>query len=135
MIPIGGAITDETLEAEQQPSRTYRLDIARGRVTGMTDGLDAVKQAVFKILQTERFRYEIYSFDYGHELSGLVGGNPLFVRSEASRRIQEALSQDDRITGIQEVVANVSGDSLSISFTVATLFGSFDQTLEVGMGV
>src|SRR5690606_27931875 len=68
MIPTGGTIADAATAEVRQPSRTYKLEFARGRVAGMTDGLDAIKQAVYKILQTDRFRYEIYSFDYGHEL-------------------------------------------------------------------
>ncbi len=127
MIPTGGTIAEIAVGAVQQPSRTYRLDIPKGRSVGMTDGLDAVKQAVFKILQTERFRYAIYSSDYGHELVSLLGNNPEYVRSEVSRRIQEALLQDDRIAGIQNLQVVNEGDSLSATFTVASDFGSFEQ--------
>ena len=38
------------LEYTEQPTRTYRLDMEAGRILGMTDGLEAMRQAVLKIL-------------------------------------------------------------------------------------
>lgn len=32
-----------------------------------------MKQAIYKILQTERFEYLIYSWNYGIELNAVVG--------------------------------------------------------------
>jgi len=133
MIPANGTISGAATEAAQQPSRTYRLDIPKGRIAGMTDGLNAVKQAVFKILQSERFRYAIYSSDYGHELNSLIGGSPEYVRSEVSRLIQEALLQDDRIIGIQNLQVAAVGDNLAATFTVVSDFGSFEQEVETGV--
>lgn len=36
------------------------------------DGMEAVKQAVYKILQTERYKYVIYDWNYGVELEDLL---------------------------------------------------------------
>ena len=121
------------VEEVQQPSRTYKLDFARGRVAGMTDGLDAVKQAAFKILQTDRYQYEIYSFDYGHELNRLIGGDPRLVRSEASRMIREALLQDDRISSVSDMQVMVGEDSLMATFTVISDAGRFEQEVRIGV--
>ncbi|QTH44970.1 DUF2634 domain-containing protein [Cohnella sp. LGH] len=133
MIPVGASIADTAVQEVTQPSRTYKLDFARGRVAGKTDGLEAVKQAVVKILQSDRFFHEIYSFDYGHELGAVIGGAPAFVRSEVSRRIQEALLQDDRIVAVQNMQVTIEGDSFTASFLVISTEGSFQQ--EVGNGV
>ncbi len=133
MIPVGASIAETEMEEVAQPSRTYKLDFARGRVVGKTDGLDAVKQAVVKILQSDRFIHEIYSFNYGHELSSVLGGNPQYARSEVSRIIQEALLQDDRINAIQNMQVTVEGDSLTAIFLVVSTEGSFVQ--EVSNGV
>lgn len=125
MIPAGGSLRAAQVQAVQQPSRTWNLDFERGRVNGTIDGLDAVRQAVFKILQTERFRYLIYSFNYGHELNGMVGVSPLFVQSEAARIIREALMTDDRIRAVEGVSVEINGDSMLIQFTVVSIFGNF----------
>jgi len=135
MIPTGGQIPAERTLAVQQPSRTWRLDFERGRVAGMIDGLEAAKQAVFKILQTERFRYLVYSFHYGVELEALIGQGPLFVRADIRRRIEEALLQDDRIRGISGLTLEGEGDQLLVRFTVLTDSGSFEVEQEVGKRV
>lgn len=126
MIPQGGSVQNAPVQAVQQPSLTWRLDLEQGRVVGKIDGLDAVRQAVFKILQTDRFWHDIYTFDYGHELSSLIGGNPLYVQSEVSRMISEALLQDDRISAVERVTLDMAGDSLTVQFVVVTQYGSFE---------
>ena len=82
-----------------QPSRTHRLDAARQRVWGIAQGLEAVRQAVYLILNVERYAYPIYSRNYGCELADLIGRPRDYAMSEMKRRITEALLQDDRITG------------------------------------
>ncbi|MEF3309525.1 DUF2634 domain-containing protein [Paenibacillus sp. GYB004] len=131
MIPTGSTLKNAPVQNVQQTSRTWRLDFEAGRVTGMIDNLDAVQQAVIKILQTDRFAQLIYSFNYGNELNRLIGMSPLFVQSEATRIIQEALSVDDRIRGVQDVTVSIEGDSMTITFTVITQYGSFQASWEV----
>lgn len=123
------------LEEEQQPSLTFGIDFERGRIKGMIDELEAVKQAVFLILQTERYRYLIFSPDYGSELEGLIGRNPLFVQSELKRRIREALMQDDRIEDVTNFSVRFDGDNALVRFTVVSVFGNFEVEQEVGGGV
>lgn len=131
-IPEGAIIPAELdVEEEQQPSLTYGIDFERGRIIGMIDELEAVKQAVFLILQTERYRYLIYSDDYGSELEGLIGRDPLFVQSEIKRRIREALMQDDRIEDVTNFRLQFNGDSVLIRFTVISIFGEIEAEQEV----
>lgn len=131
MIPAGGSILNAPVEEQQQPSLTWKLDLENKRITQMIDGLEAVKQAVFVILETERFQYLIYSFDFGSELQGLIGKSPLFVQSEIRRLIKEALLQDDRITDVQNITFQTQGDSMLVEFTVVSVFGNFTMTKEV----
>ncbi|GGG81760.1 DUF2634 domain-containing protein [Paenibacillus radicis (ex Gao et al. 2016)] len=132
MIPSGGIqLTEDLVTESQQTSRTYALNIAGGRISGFVDGLDAVKQAVFKILQTERFEHFIYSFDYGFESMNLIGGAAGYMKSELKRRIQEALLQDDRITGVSDFEMTVEGDSALVTFQVQSDYGDFLSTMEV----
>ncbi len=46
-----------TFAVETQPSYTHKLDIDRNRVRGMTDERDAVLQAVYLILNVERYAF------------------------------------------------------------------------------
>lgn len=132
MIPQS-TFRNEPVQEIEQPSRTWKIDFNKKRIVGMTDGLDAIKQTVFCILRTERFRYLILSFDYGNELHSVIGLSPLFVESEIARMIREALMQDDRITDAQNFSMERNGDSLKVNFTVITNVGSFDEGVEVNV--
>ena len=50
---------------EEQPGYTHKLDIERSRVSGMTDERDALYQAIYLILNVERYAFPIYSRNYG----------------------------------------------------------------------
>lgn len=121
---------EEELDVELETSRTYR--ILNGRVTGWTDTIDAMRQAVEKILQTERFRYEIYSDEYGIELESLIGENFDLVVAEIERILKEALLADERIVSIDDLTCQQSDKtSVLIAFTVASVFGAFTVEQEV----
>lgn len=115
---------------EQIPSKTYK--VVHNRIVGFTDDLGAVEQAVDKILQTERFQYEIYSESYGHDLIDLIGQDFDLAFSEIERLISEALTADDRVDGIDNLALNkTSKNTLVVTFTVTTIFGSITKELEV----
>ena len=123
-VQIGSSITVE--ESADLTSRTYKIDFGTNTVSGYIDGVDAMRQAIYKILQTERFAYLIYSWDYGVELQGLYGKSSSVVQSELSRVIREALLTDTRITDIRDINVTRSGrNSMTVSFVADTKFGSF----------
>lgn len=100
MIPTGTEILILDT-SEHMPSMTYRMAAEKKEVRGALDGMDAVKQAVYKILQTERYKYVIYDWNYGVELEDLLGKAVSFVIPELQRRITEALLTDDRIEAVR----------------------------------
>ncbi len=122
----------------KEPTRTYKLHFeSDDRVVGYTDGLDAIRQAVYKILQTERYEYIIYSWNYGIELSDLYGELIPFVYAELERRIREALMQDDRILSVEgfAFTNQKTEDKTEVrtTFTVVSEYGEINQ--EVGVSV
>ncbi|MFC5703190.1 DUF2634 domain-containing protein [Cohnella faecalis] len=133
MIPTGGQIEADELQEVRQPSRTYRLDWNMQRAAGTVDGLEAVKQAVRKILQSERYNFLIYSFDYGMETAGAAGRSPEIAKSELGRCIREALLQDDRISDVTDMQVTVNGDSALATFTVESDFGAFEGGVTVSV--
>lgn len=133
MIPQGGTIRNEPVQEQQQPSYTWKVDWEKGRIIGNTDGLDAIKQAVFCILKTDRFRHLIFSANYGQEITRLIGKNAAYVEPEIRRMIREALLQDDRITDIQNIQIEFNGDAAFVSFRVVADIGSFDEGVEVSV--
>lgn len=124
MIPTANNILSADIEIETQPSLNYRMSFDRKSVAGTVDECEAMKQVIFKILNTERFNYVIYSQNYGIELNDLYGEPLSFVCAELEDRITEALIQDDRIESVSDFDFNLvrKGEVLA-TFTVRTIFG------------
>ena len=91
--------------------------------SGWTDGLNALIQTIFLILSTERYKFPIYSFDYGVELVDLFGKPIPFVIAEIPRRITEALTQDDRVDDCVDFRFFPERSRLLVQFTVKTIYG------------
>ncbi|RED64676.1 DUF2634 domain-containing protein [Cohnella lupini] len=133
MIPTGNSIGTELGDDFdlQSTSLTYRFDPKSGLISGKIDGIEAVKQAVFKILQTERFQYLAYDSDYGIEMISLLGQDRRIYRSELKRRIEEALLQDERIDAVEDMEVSFQENAVLARFTVVTPIGSFQASQEV----
>lgn len=123
----------EVQTAAEAPSRTYKIDFDAGRVGGFCDETEAMKQAIYKILQTERFAYLIYSWNYGIELDAVVGKSYQVFESEIKRVITEALLADSRITDVTDFeVTQIDKRTASVKFTAETIFGEIPIEREVG---
>ncbi|WP_068773461.1 DUF2634 domain-containing protein [Paenibacillus sp. FJAT-26967] len=121
--------------AELQPSLTYRVDFENKRISGMIDGIEAIKQTVYAILNTQRYEHLIYSFNYGSELPGLIGTDSLLLQSELKRRVAEALLQDERITAVTDFTFSFKEDRVLFSFRIYTIEGVLEVEKEVrGLG-
>lgn len=129
MLPASGSLLRQDFQIAQQPSKTYRIQDET--IQGKADGLEAVKQAVYCILDTERYESILYSWNYGVELKDLFGKPMGYVKSEVKRRITEALTQDDRIQSVGAFSFAVSGRNLAVTFTVRTTQGEFEAGKEV----
>jgi phage baseplate assembly protein W len=132
LLPTTGSDLD-LMEFEEilLPSYGYNLDIDRNRVRGMNDAQEAVRQAIYLILNTERYMYGIYSQNYGCELTDLIGRPLDYAMSEAKRRIIEALLADDRITAVDGFEFQHGKNSLTVTFIVHTIFGDVNTETEV----
>ncbi|MCJ0586501.1 DUF2634 domain-containing protein [Enterococcus cecorum] len=114
---------EEVVDLALESSKTYR--VLNGRVIGWIDNKQALRQAVEKLLHTERFMYEIYTDEYGIELQGLIGASFELVEAEISRIIKEALLVDERIVEVTDITAQkIDSTSLLIMFSVESIFGT-----------
>lgn len=114
----------QALTFKTDPSFTYKIVIDRNRISGYTDGQDAMVQAIYKILNTERYEFPIYSWNYGVELRDLFGMNMSYIAAELERRIREALLADDRITAVNGFSFSYpKKNSIYAEFTAHTIFG------------
>lgn len=130
MLPELNAINqvDETM-----PSYTYNINRNTNRISGYIDDKDAVVQAIYLILQTERYESMIYNWYYGAELDNLIGKNRNYVTSELKRMIREALIEDDRISEVTSFSFSYKDDSILVQFLVQTIIGDIQMEWEVNI--
>lgn len=122
----------DAFQVETQPSYTHKLNPNTQRVIGHTDGLEAYKQAVYLILNTERYEYPIYSWNYGIELKELFGQHIAYVVPELERRIREAIMQDDRTVSVTDFQFDTSKfGEVSVTFKATSIYGETEQQLTV----
>lgn len=111
-----------------QPSKNYQMYFESEIINGYVDNLQAMEQVIYKILNTERYQYIIYSWNYGIELMDLFGQPTSYVCPELERRIKEALLQDDRINSINNFNFEINNKrNILVTFTVNTIFGDVDS--------
>lgn len=131
MIPSADKFLQGTIETSRQPSLTYKMNIEDETITDTCDKLEAMKQAIYKILNTERYQFIIYSWNYGVELAELFGEPISWCIPEIERRVREALMQDDRITDVVDFEFETEGNVVSTTFIVRTIFGDIEAEKEV----
>ena len=119
------------INESSEPSNTFFIDFEKGRISGCIDEKEAVKQAIMRILNTERYKFLIYSWNYGVELEALIGTHPDIVEDECERLISEALLQDDRITAVYDFEFARNRDTLLVNFKVDSIYGDIDIETEV----
>jgi hypothetical protein len=114
-------------EATELPSKTYKLDLDKGRIVGYVDGQAAVRQAIRKAIITPRFKCLIYDHQYGSEIEAAV------IQKDATRQyteaiipgfVRDALRPDTRITGVSNFAFTFTDDEALISFDADTIFGT-----------
>ncbi len=97
---------DEELEQqeENQTPKEYEIDFKTGQLTGnIVEGLEAIKTWIWLVLQTPRYRYYVYTWDYGNEFEDLIGQGYTeeYIEAETQRMTEDCLSVNENIQGIE----------------------------------
>ncbi len=130
-LPDGVGLNVSLMHTDQ-PTNTFLIDWSSRQISGMDEGLGAMRQAVEIILQNERFRWQIYDSNFGTELEDLVGEEYDYIVSELPRRIEEAFSLDKRILSVENFKCLKQNSGILIaSFDVVTVYGTFSEEVEM----
>lgn len=133
MIPAVSSQFTQNFSETVIPSKDFALDISNARINGTVEDLEQLKQTIYFILNTERYEYLIYSWDYGVELVDLIGQPDSYVIPEAERRITEALVQDDRINSVSDFVFEKNKNKMHVTFVVNTIYGNIESEVDVNV--
>ncbi len=118
-------ITELKLYKEVKWDFENNLPVFRNGSPVIVSGKEAVLIWARKALQTPRFRYEIYTWDYGCEVESLIG-HPYteeLKQSEAARYVKECLLINPYIMGVHNITTQLTEETLNISCTIETLYG------------
>lgn len=132
-------VTDEeiaqvTPEVTASSIREYELDFKTGRLTGrIVEGVDALCVWAYLALKAKRYRWVIYSWQYGEEYTNLIGYSfdEDYLYSEVKRYIEECLFINEHITGIEDLTVNQVNEMLCIRFRMITDVGSKEVDMDV----
>ena len=114
--------------------REYEVDFTTNRLTGrIVEGVDALCIWAYLALKAKRYRWVIYSWQYGEEISNLIGHSYSneYLRSEVKRYLEECLFENENITGIKDLEVVQVDDTLRIVFTLVTTVGSKEVAFNV----
>lgn len=114
--------------AAEQASKTYKLDIERGRIypVGTCDGLEAVNQFIKKALLTPRFRCLIYDNQYGSEIKQTIiaaDATNDYIETEILRLVKDACLCDSRVLDVYDFFFSFDKEKAYIRFKANTIFG------------
>lgn len=119
-------IAQATPKVTASSIREYGVDFDTGRLTGkIVTGVDALCVWAFLALKAKRYRWVIYSWQYGEEYTNLIGYSydEDYLYSEVKRYIEDCLFINEHITGITDLEVTQDRDLLKIRFKMITDVG------------
>ena len=118
--------TVQNIEIITQPSYTYKDN--ETNIVGKIDGLDAIAQTAYHILNKERYAYVIYPDWYGMELEKYKGLPFSYLEAQIENDLRSALLQDDRIYDIIiNEITQISVDSARVNFNIYSQEGTVEN--------
>lgn len=123
---------DNTENYEIMPTKTYKLDTVNKRIIGVIEDREAVLQFIKKVLNTDKYAFEIYDWYYGNELLKLVGQSYDYAVTRIPNIFKEALLVDDRIIDVRDFTFSQPAiDTILVSCIVDTVYGQVAYEQEV----
>ena len=129
-VPDTEVTTETPLTMYREIAWDYKLDepvLVNGELL-VVEGNEAIKVWCYKALKTERFIYDVYTWNHGTELDALIGKpySKELIKAEATRYIQEALLINEYILDVNVLDVSFEGDTLTAQVNVTTIYGEVD---------
>ena len=133
MFPFVDNEEDEQEESLYIP-KEYGINFETGQLSGkIVEGYEALLVWAWLALKTPRYRYYIYSEDYGQEYEDLIGKSYSIelTDSELERMTEECLTENPYITGIEKFSCEKNEEKVTVSFSLITELGDGEVSIEV----
>jgi hypothetical protein len=116
-------------EDEKMNTKTFVINTLDECMGGKIDGIEALKQSIYMMLNTEADQHIIYPYTYGMKTIDLIGKPSYYVVGVLPNRITETLMKDTRITNVSDFEFEINRNKLTVKFTVHSVYGDFkDET-------
>lgn len=95
-------------------------------IDGTVEKKSAVKIWIYNTLKTERYRWKIYSWQYGASLEQYIGKSysDAYINDSVKKEVTEALKVNNNITDVKDFKAYMLDDTtLHMEFYVVTKWG------------
>lgn len=111
-------------EEEAEP-KEYEIDFETGQLTGrIVTGLEAILVWAWLALNTAKYRYIQYSWDYGHELDTLIGqASNENLETSIQTMIEECLLVNEYITDVEVLEFNIEENKVAGKIKIITDYG------------
>ena len=120
------------VEFVKYPIQEWSLDTETMQLGEISQNLGSIAQDIQFYLSVERNKWPIMSSNMGVELDDLIGKDEAYVKANVKRRIQGALSIDDRVNAVSSFrFDKPSPDMLVVSFVVETILGDIQMTTNI----
>lgn len=120
------------VEFVKYPIQEWSLDTETMQLGEIRQNLGSIAQDIQFYLSVERNKWPIMSSNMGVEFDDLIGKDEAYVKANVKRRIQGALSIDDRVNAVSSFrFDKPSPDMLVVSFVVETILGDIQMTTNI----
>lgn len=98
----------------------------------IVEGLEAVESWAFRALQTQRTKFEIFTWDYGLDIESFVG-RVLTDKNkiDLTKEITECLLENNHITNVADFKFTTDKNKVYISFKIITAYGELSEEVEL----
>ena len=133
MIPVNYEEPEEDLleESAELSDKTFLLNFENNRIQGNIKELEAVKQSIICMLETERYAYLIHTWQYGASLEQYIGQSYDYVTADIGREIKETLMTDDRIVDVYGFKFEQTAENLKVNFEINTVYGIVSESVVI----
>lgn len=106
---------------------TAQFKMDKGKMSMVYEN-QALKIKIWKLFMSERYRWVVFPWSYGHELETLIGKSYTqgYINSEAERYIKEAVFKalSDYILSLDDISISFDDGVLYVGFNANTIYGN-----------
>ena len=104
---------------------TWFIDWENRRINRTASEYEELAQTIQRALMTDRFYYDIYTWQYGSELKDLIGTKTIkYIEGAVLKNVKDALAFESRVLSVDNVkVEHTDEHNYLINVTISTTLG------------